>query len=210
MPPDSSSAVFPPTPTGSPPAPGSAGPWTNARHRNVPGAIAQIHQVIPGALCILNGSGKGMLRCQPVFKAQGFPARGMGELGGQGTGIAQVAAGIAAAVAVENDLVGIVTPLRLYPGSLHTVQLKRLPTHADHGGDQSPQQLLTGSLALQILLGHGFRRGGRVDRFERAHHQGQTFFLCPDLALLLAFNVIAGGGLFHAASSCIKKDVNSI
>ena len=88
-------------------------------HGNILGPIALIHEIVPGLFRILHRGGERMLRGKAIFKAQGFPAGDVGELGGQGTGIAQVAAGIAAAVAVENDLVGIVAPFRLHPGGLH-------------------------------------------------------------------------------------------
>ena len=142
-----------------------------------------------------------MLRGEAVLEGEHLPAGDVGQLGGQNTGIAQVAAGIAAPVAVEDGPAAVVAPVGTHPGAVHAVQLKGLPAHASHGGHQTAQQLLPLALLLQILHIHGLRRGGGVNGLEGAHEGVQA----AGLVGLALFRCAAGQldvdtVLFHSGS----------
>ena len=71
-----------------------------AREDDIPRAVAEQHQMIPRAQRVLDRGGIGELGREAVFKAQHIVARRMRELGRQYARIAEVAARVAAAVAV--------------------------------------------------------------------------------------------------------------
>ena len=172
-----------------------------AGHHHVPGTVALVHQVVPGLHGVLHRGGIGVLRGEAVLEGEHLPAGDVGQLGGQNTGIAQVAAGIAAPVAVEDGPAAVVAPVGTHPGAVHAVQLKGLPAHARHGGHQTAQQLLPLALLLQILHIHGLRRGGGVNGLEGAHEGVQAAGLVG-LALLrrAAGQLDVDTVLFHSGS----------
>ena len=71
-----------------------------AREDDIARAVALEHQIVPRAQRVLDGGGIGELGREAVFKAQHIVARRMRELGRQYARIAEVAARVAAAVAV--------------------------------------------------------------------------------------------------------------
>ena len=163
-----------------------------AGHHNVPSAVSQVHQVVPGHEGVFHGGGVGVLRGQPVFKGQDIEAGDVGEFGGQHLGIAQRAAGVTAAVTVQNGVAFPVGPLQLHPGGGHSGQMEGLPHHAVHGRHQIAQKFLAFSLLFQFLYRHILRRGGAVQCFQYPHGRGQmgggtgrfdAFFLHVNLLL---------------------------
>ena len=159
------------------------------RHRHVPGPVALAHQMVPRLHRIVHRRREGVLRGQPVLEGEGVPARHAGQLGGQRPGVAQISAGIAPAVAVQDGVVPVIAPLRPHPGRVHPLQLKGGPLHPDHGGDEPAQHLLSRPLPLQVLRAHGLGRAGRVDCLQGPHHGGQ--------AALLRLRPLGGGGMGH-------------
>lgn len=75
-------------------------PRAVAREDDIARAVALEHQIVPRAQRVLDRGGVGKLGREAVFKAQHIVARRMRELGRQYARIAEVAARVAAAVAV--------------------------------------------------------------------------------------------------------------
>ena len=135
--------------------------------------------MIPGADGVLHRSGVGKLGGQAVFKGQDLKAGNVGEFGSQRPGIPQVAAGVAAAMAVEDGAAAVVSTAGADPGGAHAVQREGFPAHPGHGCDETAQNHLTLSLTLQIFRLHGLRRGGGVYGFQGAHHGTEGAFFRP-------------------------------
>ena len=112
-----------------------------------------------------------MLRGQPVLKAQHIVAGDVGQLGGQHPGITQVAAGIAAAVAVEDHPAVPMGRFQPGPGSRHGPDGKLFILHPRHRGGKAAQNFLVPALMLQLLRGHGLRGTGAVQGFQRPHQR---------------------------------------
>ena len=134
-----------------------------ARQHHIRRAPALMHQVVPGLFRVLQRRRVGVLRGQPVLEGQHRAAGALGQLCRQRPGVAQIAGGVAAAVAVQNDFAGVFPLLGAHPCGGHAADFKGLPAHAQHGGDHAAQQLLPLALPLQILRGGGIRRGGGMD-----------------------------------------------
>ena len=69
-------------------------------HDHILRADAHIHQVVPDAQGIVNGGRIRRFGGKAVFKAEYIAPGGKGQFAGQHAGIAQLAAGVAAAMAV--------------------------------------------------------------------------------------------------------------
>ena len=153
---------------------GQVAPGGVARHHDVAGAVAQQHQVVPGTKGVFHRGGIGELRGQPVFKAEHIVTRGMGQLRGQHTGVAQIAAGVPPAVTVENGPAVAVGLFQPGPRSGHSGQGELLPIHAGHGRGDAAKNLLASALALQLLVVHGVWGAGAVQSFQGPHHRIQA------------------------------------
>ena len=133
------------------------------RHRHVPGPVALAHQMVPRLHRIVHRRREGVLGASRYSKERVSQPVTPDSLGGQRPGVAQISAGIAPAVAVQDGVVPVIAPLRPHPGRVHPLQLKGGPLHPDHGGDEPAQHLLSRPLPLQVLRAHGLGRAGRVD-----------------------------------------------
>ena len=89
-----------------------------ADHGHIPCAVAQIHQVVPGAQGVFQCGGIGVLGGQTIVEGEHVVARDVGQLGGQHAGVAQIAAGVAAAVAIEDHMPPLVGMVQPHPGGL--------------------------------------------------------------------------------------------
>ena len=132
--------------------------------------------MVPHRQGILEGCRIAGLRGQTVFKGQYIKPRSLGQLGGQDLGIAQVAAGVAAAMAVENGVLFLVGPLQTGPGGGNGTDLKGFPDHAGHGGGQIAQDLLAPALLFEVLFVEDLRQTGRVEGLQHPHGRVQSGF----------------------------------
>ena len=185
---------------------------TVAREHNVPRAVAEQHEMIPRAQRVLDGGGVGMLGRETVFKAQHVVARDVRELGCEHARVAEVAARVAAAVAVENGVTAAVRSLEPHPRGVHAAERKFLVVHAGHRRGQPAEDLLTAALMLQLLLGHGLGRARAVQRLERAHQRIEAralglVFLLFQRKVQLVFHryLLPVIGLPACIISCLRK-----
>ena len=74
------------------------------------------------AILYCHGGGVGMLGRETVFKAQHVIARNVRELGCEHARVAEVAARVAAAVAVENGVTAAVRSLEPHPRGVHAAE----------------------------------------------------------------------------------------
>ena len=162
---------------------GQVAPGAVPGHHDVPGAVAQVHQVVPGLDRVLHRGGEGVLRGQAVLEGEHLPPRHIGQLGRQGTGVAQVAAGVPPAVAVEHGPAAVVAPVGPDPGRRGALQVEGIPAQALHGGGQAAQHLLCPPLPLQVLRAHGVVGGGGVEDLQGPHQRVQAAALGGRLLL---------------------------
>ena len=92
-----------------------------------------------------------MLGRKAILKREHVKPGGKRQLAGQNAGIAQLAAGVAAAVAVQNRVVAVMAVLQADPLGGDTAHRQAVIADADAWRDQPPKQLLRGALVLQIL-----------------------------------------------------------
>ena len=102
------------------------------------------------------------------------------QLAGEDAGVAQLAAGVTAAVAVQNGVAAVVAhfqrhPLgRDVPGDGEGVRLD-----GDGGGHQLGEQFLRIALAFQILRLGGAAAGDAMHRLDGPHHGADVHLVLP-------------------------------
>ena len=94
-----------------------------SRQNHIPCAVPQQHQVIPRLHGILCGRGKGMLRCQPVVKAEYIHGSGFRQFGSQRSGIETASRGVAASVAVQDNIFLHMSAVDADPLPVHAVHI---------------------------------------------------------------------------------------
>ena len=115
-----------------------------------------------------------MLRRKAVLKREHVKPGSQRQLAGQNAGVPQLAAGVAAAVAVQNGVAAVMAVLQADPLGGDAPHCQAVAADADARRDEPRKQLLRGSLALQIL---GRRRGVVADAvhgLDGPHHRAEV------------------------------------
>ena len=151
--------------------------------------------MVPGLESVLHGGGVGMLGRQAVFKTHDLHSGDQRQFGAQNAGVAQRAAGIAAAVTIEDNFPVVVASMGPDPGAVHFTQQEGLPAHASHWSHQTAQQFLIFSLLSQIFHVHDLGRSGAVDGLQSPHKGRQTLLFRPLAGKFFPFRVVFHVGI---------------
>ena len=131
----------------------AAGAFT--AQQDLPGGVALLQQVAVGLQRILQRGGEAILRRQPVGGAEYLDAALRRQRGGKALGVLQTAAGVAAAVEVQDDA-GAPLVLGHDPRALKALKGVILHQHLPlvEGGHQLAQLVLSLAGHLQRAVGH--------------------------------------------------------
>lgn len=120
-------------------------------------------------------------RGKAVFKGQHVAAAGQSQLACQDAGIAQLAAGIAAPVAVQYHMAAVMALLDADPLGRDGADVERRCLDPDGRRHQLGKQFLSGALAFQVLGFGGAAAGDRVHRLDGPHHGAERIIVLSPL-----------------------------